>query len=182
MKLIKIDLEKDYDHICGIWNDRKFEVIPKVALSQSGYAIADENESIAFCWLYPTLRSKTCWFSFPTTNPEYDKQLRKNALDILMKTDMDKFHRTANMRINMNRGEFLKLQGFFDGQIIPQDGMFFPAWVNDKGIKIIERANVKFIKLDTLGDSTLIRFNLAQNNKITRDAIKAIKTSDRIKK
>ena len=89
MKLIKIDLEKDYDHICGIWNDRKFEVIPKVALSQSGYAIADENEFIAFCWLYPTIGSRTCWFSFPTTNPEYDKQLRQNALDILMKKVID---------------------------------------------------------------------------------------------
>lgn len=104
------------------------------------------------------------------------------ALDILKKVDLDSFSKEAGSRINMNREEFLKLQGFFDGQIIPVNGMFFPAWVDDKAIQIIDRANVKFIKLDTMGDSTLIRFNLAQNNKITRDAIKAIKTADRLKK
>lgn len=85
MKIVKIDLEKDYSQICDIWNNRKFDVIPKKVLSNSGFAICDETEFIAFCWLYPTIGSSTCWFSFPTTNPEFDKEVRKNALDILMK-------------------------------------------------------------------------------------------------
>ena len=102
------------------------------------------------------------------------------ALDILKKVDLDSFSKEAGSRINMNRDEFQKLGGFFDNQEVPVNGMFYPVWVQNKAIEIIDRANVKFITLKAGGNDTLIRFNLAQNNKITKDAIKAIKTVDRL--
>jgi aspartate/methionine/tyrosine aminotransferase len=103
------------------------------------------------------------------------------ALDILKKVDLDSFGKEANTRINMNRDEFQKLGGFFDNQEIPINGMFYPVWVKDKAIEIVTRAGVDFITLKAVGSDSLIRFNLAQNNKITKDAIKAIKTADRLR-
>lgn len=103
-------------------------------------------------------------------------------IDILQKLDMDSFLATARTKVNYNREEFLKLSSFFDGQVIPVNGMFYPVWVDDKGLAIIERAGVQCITLETKGNKSLIRFNLAQNNTITQKAVKAIKTADRIKK
>lgn len=102
--------------------------------------------------------------------------------DILDTVDFDLFCTRAKFAVNSNREEFLKLGGFFDNQQIPSNGMFYPVWVDDKALTILERAGVGYMKLDTEGQSTLIRFNLAQNRTMTKDAIKAIKTADRITK
>jgi aspartate/methionine/tyrosine aminotransferase len=116
---------------------------------------------------------ETCGISIPSQDL---------VTDILNTVDIKRFYLKAQGRVNQNREEFLKLNSFFDGQEIPVNGMFYPVWVNNSAIKIIDRANVQFITLNTEGDSTLIRFNLAQNNKITQGAVKAIKTADRLKK
>jgi aspartate/methionine/tyrosine aminotransferase len=116
---------------------------------------------------------ETCGISIPSQDL---------ITDILNTVDIARFYTNAQGRVNMNREEFQKLSKFFDGQEIPVNGMFYPVWVNSSAIKIIARADVQYITLDHSGESTLIRFNLAQNNEITRAAVKAIKTADRIKK
>ena len=103
------------------------------------------------------------------------------VIDIFDKLDMDKFMTVAQNRVNCNRDEFMKLNSFFDNQEVAENGMFHVVNVDNKGIDIIDKAGVEYITLDTERNNKLIRFNLAQNNTITKQAIQAIISTDRIK-
>ena len=101
--------------------------------------------------------------------------------DILDKIDLDLFMTIAQGKVNNNREEFLKLSSFFDNQNIPEDGMFYVVSVDHKGLQIIDKSNVTYITLENENNGKLIRFNLAQNNDLTKKAISAIIASDKIK-
>lgn len=131
------------------------------------------NSEEDFKLFFDELKFEACTISVPG-------QVLLN--DILNKVDLEKFSHAANLRVNMNREEFSKLATFFDNQPVPKNGMFYTVRVTDKGRSIIEKAGVGFIELERGNNESLIRFNLAQNNKLTRDAVKAIKTADRLKK
>lgn len=102
------------------------------------------------------------------------------VIDIFNKLDQEAFFTIAQGRVNYNRSEFLKLNSFLDGQDVPSNGMFYCAWVDNKGVDIIDKANVNYITLETELKRKLIRFNLAQNNEVTKKAIKAIQTADKL--
>jgi len=101
-------------------------------------------------------------------------------IDIFDRLDLEDFMTIAQGRINFNREEFLKLNAFLDEQVVSTDGMFYCAWVDNKGLDIIDKANVSYIVLEVESNKKLIRFNLAQNNTLTKQAIKAILIADRI--
>lgn len=103
------------------------------------------------------------------------------VIDIFDKVDLPQFTTIAQGRINYNREELFKLNTFLDGQNIPVDGMFYCAWVDNKGLSIIDKALVSYIVLETETNRKLIRFNLAQNNTITKNAVKAILLADSLK-
>lgn len=102
------------------------------------------------------------------------------AMDIMKKLDFDLFFKNSNMRINMNREEVSKISKLFDGQDLPVNGMFYPVTANKKSISILIKAGIKYITLAE-GKEPLIRFSLGQDNTLTKDAVKAILTADRIR-
>jgi aspartate/methionine/tyrosine aminotransferase len=101
--------------------------------------------------------------------------------NVFNKLDMENFTTIARGRVNYNREQFLKLNSFFDGQEIPNNGMFYVVEVDKKGLSIINRASVTYITLDSGKNTSLIRFNLAANNTLTKNAVNAIKINDIIK-
>jgi hypothetical protein len=88
MKIVKIDLEKDYDKLTEIWDKRSFPHVSRKILSNYGYAIQNDGAYVSFCFLYLAQGSKLCWIGFPTTNPSYDKETRASSLDDLLLTIM----------------------------------------------------------------------------------------------
>jgi aspartate/methionine/tyrosine aminotransferase len=102
------------------------------------------------------------------------------ALDVMNKLDWSLFFRQSKMRINMNREEVNKIKRIFDNVECPVNGMFYPVTANEKSLKILNKAGVKYIIL-VEGKEPVIRLSLGQNNSLTRDAVKAILTADRIR-
>jgi aspartate/methionine/tyrosine aminotransferase len=103
------------------------------------------------------------------------------ALDVMKKLDFQTFFKSSRARVNYNREDVRKIIKIFDGQEVPTNGMFYPVKANDKSLSILKKADVKFITLKE-GKEPLIRLSLGQNNTITRDAVKAVLTADRIRR
>lgn len=102
------------------------------------------------------------------------------TIDILNNIDMYNFMRSAKYRINNNREMWDKIVYLFEGQAVPEDGMFFAAWTSPYTVKLLNKLGITFIELDKDGKNKYIRFNLAQTNDITLKAIKMIQNKDRI--
>jgi len=101
------------------------------------------------------------------------------ATDILKNMDLKEYFKAANAKVNNNREEIYSITHLFDNQEVPNNGMFYGAWGNDKTLEILNKSNVKYVTLDRDKKYAFIRFNLGQNNKITEKAIKAILKTDR---
>jgi hypothetical protein len=58
--------------------------------------------------------------------------------------------------------------------------MFYPVSANKSSLKILGKAGVSYITLIE-GKEPVIRLSLGQNNILTREAVKAILTADKIR-
>jgi hypothetical protein len=59
--------------------------LPEDVLSKCGYiAIGIANKPLACLFAYPVLNSKVCFVGWPITNPEANKDERRDALDRLI--------------------------------------------------------------------------------------------------
>tara|TARA_R100000951_G_scaffold7705_1_gene7198 strand:- start:8587 stop:9570 length:984 start_codon:yes stop_codon:yes gene_type:complete len=99
-------------------------------------------------------------------------------IDIINNTDLANFMRSAKYRVNNNRELFDKIAYLFDGQAVPENGMFFAAWATPYSIKLLDKLGVLYVKMDEDGKNQYLRFNLAQTNEITKKAIKYILKED----
>ncbi len=86
MKILKINLEKDYSKMCKIWEKRNFPKVEKSLLSEHVYGVYNKDVLVSFCFLYLANGAKLCWTGFPTTNPDVEKSIRADALDDLFIT------------------------------------------------------------------------------------------------
>lgn len=84
MKIKRIDLNTQYDLICSWYDKRNCPAIPKVALSEYGYMVSNEDVGVAAAWLFPTIGSKNCWFGFFISNSDIENELRNKAMDYLI--------------------------------------------------------------------------------------------------
>lgn len=91
-------------------------------------------------------------------------------LDILNNLDMDLFLKKSKDAIEKNRNELNRLKGLFNGRLVPNNGMFYVVEADDYMKDVIDRANVKVVDLG----NNLIRFNLAQLNDLTKEAVDRI--------
>lgn len=112
---------------------------------------------------------ENCTISYPSQN---------FILDIFKTVDLDLFMRSAQYRINNNREYFDKICYLFDGQSVPENGMFYAAWASPYVAKLLDKLNVKSIEMDRVGNDRLLRFNLAQTNDLTKKAIRYIIKED----
>lgn len=100
-------------------------------------------------------------------------------IDVLNNMDLDNFMRSAKYRINNNREMFDRIIYMFDGQAVPEDGMFFAAWASPYTVKLLDKLGFTYVLLDTRGNDKYLRFNLAQTNEITNKAIRLILKEDK---
>ncbi len=91
------------------------------------------------------------------------------------------FYKRAKAAIDSNKTDFLKIKHLFDGQIPGDDGMFFFPRIDPKALKILSKAGIQYTPGSACGDRSEkhIRLNMAQRNKITNEAIKAILKADK---
>lgn len=108
-------------------------------------------------------------------------QVSQNLIiDIFKKTDLENFSRSAKYRINNNREYFSKINNLFDGQEVPDNGMFYSVWCTRKTLVLLDYMQIKYVELDQNGVDKLIRFNLAQTNELTRKMTKQLAKEDKI--
>jgi aspartate/methionine/tyrosine aminotransferase len=101
-------------------------------------------------------------------------------LDIFKNVDLYNFMRSAKYRVNNNRELFDKICYLFDGQAVPENGMFFSAWATPYTIKLLDKLSIYSVQIDKSRKNQYLRFNLAQTNEITQKAIRCILKEDKI--
>jgi aspartate/methionine/tyrosine aminotransferase len=99
-------------------------------------------------------------------------------VDVLNNTDLENFMRSAKYQVNNNREMLDKICYLFDGQQVPENGMFYPVWASKYACDLLESLEIKTVKLDQEGKDSLIRFNLAQTNQLTQKAVRFILKKD----
>jgi aspartate/methionine/tyrosine aminotransferase len=104
---------------------------------------------------------------------------QKLIIDILEKMDLDNFLRSAKYRINNNREQFDRICYLFDGQAVPNNGMFYAAWATPYTCKLLDKLGVGYVKMDQEDKNKYLRFNLAQTNELTKKAVRYIMKEDR---
>lgn len=101
-------------------------------------------------------------------------------IDVFENTDLDNFLRSAKYRVNNNREMFDRICYLFDGQAVPNNGMFYSAWATPYVCRLLDKLNVKSVEIDKQNKNKYLRFNLAQTNDLTKKAIRYIIKEDRI--
>jgi len=85
-------------------------------------------------------------------------------IDIFDNMDLENFLRSAKYRMNNNREMFDKICYLFDGQSVPNNGMFYAAWATPYTVKLLDKLSVGYVKIDEQNKNKNLRFNLAQTN------------------
>jgi len=101
-------------------------------------------------------------------------------LDIFKNVDLYNFMRSSKYRVNNNREQFDRISYLFDGQEVPENGMFFAAWATPYTIKLLKKLGICSVILDKNRKNQFLRFNLAQTNEITQKAIRCVLNEDKI--
>lgn len=100
-------------------------------------------------------------------------------LDIMNNIDLENFSRSAKYRINNNREMFDRICYLFDGQSVPNNGMFYAAWATPYTCRLLDRLGIKTVEIDNDSKNKYLRFNLAQTNSLTKKAIRYLLKEDR---
>lgn len=80
MKVRFIEMDKDYSDVCSWWQNQAWPVIPKEALSTTGFIVENNNQKILAGWVYHT-NSNTALLEFLVANPEIKGDVRDEAFD-----------------------------------------------------------------------------------------------------
>lgn len=99
-------------------------------------------------------------------------------IDVLENTDLYNFMKSSKYRINNNREMFDRICYLFDGQAVPENGMFYAAWASPYTVRMLDKLEIKSVEIDKLGNDKYLRFNLAQTNDLTKKAIRYIIKED----
>jgi aspartate/methionine/tyrosine aminotransferase len=100
-------------------------------------------------------------------------------IDIFDNIDLQNFLRSAKYRVNNNREMFDRICYLFDGQAVPNNGMFYAAWATPYTYKLLGKLGIKSVEMDSYNKNKYLRFNLAQTNELTKKAIRYIIKEDR---
>lgn len=100
-------------------------------------------------------------------------------IDIIKNTDLYNFMRSSKYRVNNNREMFDRICYLFDGQAVPENGMFYSAWAGSYTRKLLDKLGIIYVTIDTEGGDKFLRFNLAQTNGVTKKAVRYILKEDK---
>lgn len=91
------------------------------------------------------------------------------------------FETNARYALDYNRGEWSKLTKYFGDQEVSSNGMFYYGHVDASTKKLLAKSNIIWTPGSALGTSDeYARFNLGQDCKVVRAAVKEILKNDRI--
>lgn len=99
------------------------------------------------------------------------------AIDILKNTDLEEFFKLAKIKVDHNREEIAKLESLFPYEVA-ENGSFYFTLMDDSLEKLLKKSKVMYYPFFS-GKDKYARFNLAQNNDLTRKAVKSILNTDR---
>lgn len=91
------------------------------------------------------------------------------------------FEHASRYALDLNREQWAKLEKFFDGTLVPVNGMFYYAGMDDSAKALFEKAGVHYqvgSKCGTTDDFG--RFNIGQDPKVVLAAVKAVLKTDKI--
>ncbi len=89
----------------------------------------------------------------------------------------------ANIYLNCNREEWSKLEKFFGDTPVSPIGMFYYGPMDETCKKLMNKAGIHWTpgpQMGTFHDNHG-RFNIGQDNKLIRDAVKAVLKADKSK-
>lgn len=90
------------------------------------------------------------------------------------------FEWSARYNLDYNRGEWRKLEKYFGGHEVSPNGMFYYAQLDNSAKKLMLKSNVIWTPGSNLGtNDEFARFNLGQDCKLVRDAVKQVLKNDR---
>lgn len=91
------------------------------------------------------------------------------------------FERSAKAKLDLNRGEWSKLEKYFHGTTVPINGMFYYAHIDQACKKLLDKAGVLYQVGSKCGTSDDFgRFNIGQDPKLVMAAVKAVLKADKI--
>lgn len=91
------------------------------------------------------------------------------------------FEKGARYRLDLNRGEWAKLEKFFDGTVVPAVGMFYYAGLDNSAKALFDKAGVLYQAGSKCGtDDGFGRFNIGQDPKVVLGAVKSVLKADKI--
>jgi len=98
------------------------------------------------------------------------------VMNILSTIDLDQFIRRGHYALADNKEDMQEIMHLFDGQEIPNVGMFWCVKPDSKALDILKNAGVIYTQLD----HETIRISLGQTRKVTQEAIQSILKEDRV--
>jgi aspartate/methionine/tyrosine aminotransferase len=101
------------------------------------------------------------------------------ASNLVENIDLVGFNKIAKLHLDFNREEMNKLRNIFNMES-PEYGMFYLGYLDDKNSKILEKSGVRGIELEGSDKTKYIRFNMADDEAKTKNAIKAILKADSV--
>lgn len=94
---------------------------------------------------------------------------------VLAGLDLEDFTTTAGERMNDNREEMARIERYFDGDVVPDTGMFYFAKASKKTLELLNRAGIKYIDGAKCGSTEgHVRLSLGQTREITLRAVSEI--------
>lgn len=107
--------------------------------------------------------------------------LNKHLLvTLLTGLDWEKFETLSRASLNANREEWSKLERFFDGPVSP-NGMFYYSFLDAACKRLLTKSGIEWLPGTNCGtDDDYGRFNLGQDVKLIKNAVKDVLKNDRI--
>lgn len=130
------------------------------------------NDSFLFERMSELVTSEYCGLSTAST------EIVKQALH---RFNWHNFEVEARQKLDHNREEWSKMERYFGQTPVIPVGMFYYGPVDRKAKELLTKAGIHYTTGDKLGtDDSFGRFNLGQDNDLTRKAVRAMLKADKI--
>lgn len=134
------------------------------------------NDDMLYIRLKELVEAEYCGLSSAS-----DAVLLAVLKDHRSKTFWDNFETRAKKNLDDNREQWTKVQKFFGNEEVSPNGMFYYAPIDEACKGLLNRSGIVWTSGSSLGtDDDSGRFNLGQDCKLVRDAVKTILKNDRI--
>lgn len=129
------------------------------------------NDDLLYERLKSLVTAEYCGLSAPTT---------RILIDILQRINWPLFERTGRKYLDANREEWSNLEKYFEGMPVGSVGMFYYAPIDKACKRLLKKSHIIWTPGSSLGtDDGWGRFNIGQDCKLVREAVREIIKNDR---